>query len=445
MGKDTLKGGDGDDIYELDANTNGGTQVEDTAGNDILIIYNLSLALQLPEEGIAGIHRENNDLIIDLNQDGTINLDEDLTLINFFADTLATTPERGFIEDVDNLTGNEILDFFEIVANEKPLLSINKSLTLNQGTTATIDNTFLEVTDSDNSAEEITYTLTDLPNNGILKLDGTNLPSNHTFTQADIDNNLLTYEHNGSETITDSFNFSVSDGVNGIIPDTTFNFDIRDLPTANDDQYSINEGETLTIEANGVLNNDIDIDGATLTSILVTSPSNGNLTFHENGSFSYTPDENFNGVDSFTYQANDGELNSNTATVTITVNAVNDLPILISGTDSADILVGTNSSDFFVGKGGGDILTGNGGNDIFKYESLVDAGDIITDFNNGDKIDLSDIIASLGQSDSNPLATGLIRVQASLMGTNITILGAPFIVLQNTSTEQMNNSDHFIF
>jgi hypothetical protein len=46
-----------------------------------------------------------------------------------------------------------------------------------------------------------------------------------------------------------------------------------------------------------------------------------------NGSFTYTPDPGFFGVDSFTYKANDGELDSNIATVTITVNKTNTAPV----------------------------------------------------------------------------------------------------------------------
>src|SRR5207249_9273472 len=61
--------------------------------------------------------------------------------------------------------------------------------------------------------------------------------------------------------------------------------------------------------------------------ILVSSPAHGSLTLNANGSFTYTPAANYNGGDSFTYKANDGALNSNVATVSITVTAVNDAPV----------------------------------------------------------------------------------------------------------------------
>ena len=83
----------------------------------------------------------------------------------------------------------------------------------------------------------------------------------------------------------------------------------------------------LNVAAPGVLSNDSDADGDTLTAVLNTGPGNGSLTLSADGSFSYTPNANFNGPDSFTYHANDGQADSNVATVSITVNNVNDAPV----------------------------------------------------------------------------------------------------------------------
>ena len=97
-------------------------------------------------------------------------------------------------------------------------------------------------------------------------------------------------------------------------------------PVANNDSDSVNEDGMLNRPAPGLLLNDTDADGDTLTVMEVTPPTHGHLVLVSSGSFSYTPNANFNGVDSFTYKANDGSLDSNVATVTITVNAVNDAP-----------------------------------------------------------------------------------------------------------------------
>jgi hypothetical protein len=110
-------------------------------------------------------------------------------------------------------------------------------------------------------------------------------------------------------------------------------------PTANADNYSTSEDTPLTVGAPGVLGNDSDADGDPLTAVLATDPANGSLTLNPDGGFIYTPNPGFGGVDGFTYRANDGTANSNTASVTITVDAtslihVGDLDRL-SGTDAS--------------------------------------------------------------------------------------------------------------
>ena len=98
---------------------------------------------------------------------------------------------------------------------------------------------------------------------------------------------------------------------------------VNEHPVAANDSASADEGTTIT---GNVLTNDIDAESSTLTAALVSGPTHGSLTLDADGSFSYTPDANFHGTDTFTYQANDGNLDSNIATVTITVNPVNDAP-----------------------------------------------------------------------------------------------------------------------
>jgi PKD repeat protein len=99
-------------------------------------------------------------------------------------------------------------------------------------------------------------------------------------------------------------------------------------PVANDVAYATDEDTPLNVAAPGVLANDTDANGDSLTATLVVGPGNGTLTRNANGSFSYTPNSDFNGSDLFTYVANDGQADSiNVATVSITVNAVNDAPV----------------------------------------------------------------------------------------------------------------------
>ena len=111
-------------------------------------------------------------------------------------------------------------------------------------------------------------------------------------------------------------------------------------PVATDDTYATDEDVALTVAAPGVLVN----DDPGLTAILVTAPSSGILSpnLAGDGSFTYTPNADYNGSDSFTYKANDGTLDSNVASVTITVNAVNDAPV--ANDDAYDAVEGTTLS-----------------------------------------------------------------------------------------------------
>src|SRR5436190_1073432 len=106
---------------------------------------------------------------------------------------------------------------------------------------------------------------------------------------------------------------------------------VNDAPvTANDDNYTTPEDTQLTVTAPGVLANDSDVDGDALSTILVTGPSHGTLTLNGDGSFSYLPALNFNGVDTFTYRATDDQAQSGIATATITVTPTNDAPVAVN-------------------------------------------------------------------------------------------------------------------
>ncbi len=112
--------------------------------------------------------------------------------------------------------------------------------------------------------------------------------------------------------------------------------DMNQAPTAVDDgPYAVDEDTVLNVPvATGVLANDTDPDaGTSLTAVLGVTTANGALTLNPDGSFDYTPGADFNGTDSFTYRANDGQLDSTDATVTIQVAPVNDPPTFVKGPD----------------------------------------------------------------------------------------------------------------
>lgn len=111
--------------------------------------------------------------------------------------------------------------------------------------------------------------------------------------------------------------------------------DVNDEPLANNDAVTTDEDESVTID---LLDNDSDVDG-TLdpASLVLSQPANGTLTDNADGTVTYIPVANFFGTDSFTYtiEDNDGGL-SNSATVSITIDPVNDAPV-ISGNPSVTV------------------------------------------------------------------------------------------------------------
>jgi VCBS repeat-containing protein len=127
----------------------------------------------------------------------------------------------------------------------------------------------------------------------------------------------------------DSFTYKASDGEAQsalVTVQLTIN-SVNDTPVAQADDYAVEEDSELTVAAPGVLGNDSDADGDTLTLELLSETTHGTLSLNADGSFTYTPDENFFGVDSFTYRVSDGNGGQDEAEVTIRVGAVNDWPI----------------------------------------------------------------------------------------------------------------------
>ncbi len=130
---------------------------------------------------------------------------------------------------------------------------------------------------------------------------------------------------------TDTFTYRANDGAldSNVATVTITVTPVNDAPVATGDAHAVNEDATLNIPGPGVLGNDIDIDGPALSAVLVAGPSAAAaFTLNADGSFSYTPTVDFSGVDAFTYRVFDGTLQSGVATVTLTVNAVNDPPVI---------------------------------------------------------------------------------------------------------------------
>lgn len=143
-GKDTLEGYDGNDIYFVDVDKSNGSQIRDTKGLDYLIIaesenlqdladglffdpysdlrssdiyndYSIELSFPTPEK--IGIERIDNHLIIDLNRDGVAEIENDVTIFDYFDGSGRAT--RRAIERINNISSNDLVSFFANSAREK--------------------------------------------------------------------------------------------------------------------------------------------------------------------------------------------------------------------------------------------------------------------------------------------------------------------------------------
>lgn len=223
------------------------------------------------------------------------------------------------VTDVDGVTTAVPITINVTNANEAAPVAFTDSYSGTEDVTLNVSaSEGLLANDTDADNDQLTASLVTSPTNGtiVLAADGS-----------------FTYTPNAGFSGTDSFTYQANDGsLDSNVATVTLNISgDNDAPIAVADNYFVDEDDTLTTTAsNGILVNDSDPDGDTLEAQLVDTTSNGSLTLNSDGTFTYTPDTDFEGTDSFTYQLTDGQLTSTTVTVTITVSDVNDAPVALN-------------------------------------------------------------------------------------------------------------------
>src|SRR5206468_1011642 len=199
--------------------------------------------------------------------------------------------------------------------NDAPVAANDDGYTTPEDTQLTVSAPGVLANDTDVDGDTLSAVLVSNPTHGTLTLNS---------------DGSLVYMPSATLFRSDSFTYKATDGQaqSGIATATITVTPVNDAPVAaNDDSYTTPEDTQLTVSAPGVLANDSDVDGDLLSTILVTGPSHGTLTLNSDGSFSYMPALNFNGVDTFTYKASDGQAQSGIGTDTITDTPVNDAPV----------------------------------------------------------------------------------------------------------------------
>ncbi|MCR9725225.1 tandem-95 repeat protein [Vibrio parahaemolyticus] len=159
----------------------------------------------------------------------------------------------------------------------------------------------------------------------VVALDTNNGPANGTVSVNP--DGSVTYTPNDNYHGTDSFTYIVTSG--GVSESTTVSVDVtpvNDAPVAKDDIATTQEDTAVTID---VLPNDTDVDGDKLSIQSASVPEAQGKVEIVDGKLVFTPAENFNGDAEITYTVTDGAL-TDQATVKVTVNAVNDTPVVES-------------------------------------------------------------------------------------------------------------------
>jgi VCBS repeat-containing protein len=172
------------------------------------------------------------------------------------------------------------------------------------------------VTCSDGDDDDLTYTKVANPTHGTATVDT---------------DGAWTYSPDPDYHGSDSFTFRANDGsVNSTAVAMSITVtSVNDAPACADDTSSGNE----EVDQTGTLSC-TDVDGDDLAYSKVGDPTDGSVTVDADGDWTYTPDADFQGSDAFTFRANDGNVNSNTATMSIAVNGTNDVPVCSSDTSS---------------------------------------------------------------------------------------------------------------
>lgn len=232
----------------------------------------------------------------------------------------------------------------------------------------------------------------------------------------------VSYTPNANFFGADSFTYTIDDGHGGTDTATVHVnvTNVNDPPVAVGDAYDTNSNTPLNVTAPGVLGNDSDIDGDTLSAQIVSNPSHAaSFALNSNGSFSYTPTMDFAGTDSFTYRAFDGAANSNVVTVVITVHDT--VPPVLSASVATASLWPPNHE--LVNVGLSVTATDNSGDPVQIQVSVFSDEDDLT----GESGDFS--------PDAKNIAPGTLRLRSERNGAGD---GRVYLIVV-TATDSSNN------
>ena len=327
-GHDTIDGGSGHDVI---LSGNGNDTVDGASGDDVIITGYGSDTID-GGDGYDWIHAGADDDVINSGAgfdyvNGGTGYDiaifsgnsNDYSIVEVDTNEFEVTHiSSGEVDSVINVElfrfNDKDVDPANPSTNSDPVAS-DDTVSTNEDTAVTID---VLSNDSDVDGDALVVTTAAAVNGSVsINTDGT-----------------LVYMPDANFNGSDTISYEISDGQGGTSTATvnvTVNA-VNDGPVATTDSVTLDEDTSAMID---VLANDTDLDGDTL-SVSSASASNGSVTINVDGTLAYTPDANFNGSDTISYEISDGQGGTSTATVNVTVNAVNDGPVATNDSVSVD-------------------------------------------------------------------------------------------------------------
>ena len=263
------------------------------------------------------------------------------TLTAGFDISLADGLENGTVAD----TGSMSISVSAV--NDAPLTATNNGVTVNEGATVTISTAELTTSDADTAATSVIFDVTSTVTNGRLELSTNVGVAVTSFTLDDLQAGRVQYVHNGTETLVDSFDFTIRDDLT-TLPADTFNITVTpqndDAIITGDLMLAVNEGGTVTLSTTDLGMTDPD-DGASDVIYTASNLSNGHIevggvvqntfTLQDiiNGDVDFVHDGGESVVAGFDISLADGLEHgavADLASMTVTVTPVNDMPTAIS-------------------------------------------------------------------------------------------------------------------
>ncbi len=398
----SITGGTDSSLFTIDANTgelsfNNAPNFESPLDADGNNIYDVEITA---DDGNGGNDSQTLTITVnDINESPTItsnstpNLDENTTLVT----TVTAIDPDGDIPTF-SITGGSDSSLFTIDANTGEL-NFNNAPNFESPLDADGDNSYdVEITADDgnggNDSQTLTITVNDINENPLANNDNFSTDEATAFTTANVldndndpdssntisisnldttttlglvinnDDGTFHYDPNSQfeflavgETAIDNFSYTIDDG-NGNTDTATVNITINgvnDSPTANDDNFTINENSAFTTA--NFLDNDSDIDSNDILTFASIDTSNtlGTVTLNADNTLTYNPNHAFafltqgeTATDSFIYTLDDGNGGTDTATVTVTLNGSNDAPTLdtINKSGDEDTTISFTATDF---------------------------------------------------------------------------------------------------